>query len=97
MGKNESALPLLQKFIYILNAMENAGQSRSPALNGYGDKRIVVLEYVDSLERRCRELEVALAPFAAPPEICEHSGPCVDYVRAYAALAAGEKGASDAK
>ena len=39
------------KFIYLLNAMERAGQAKSPAVAGYGDKRAKVLNYVELLER----------------------------------------------
>jgi len=35
-----------RQFEYLLNAMENAAQSASPALQGYGEKRKAVLDYV---------------------------------------------------
>lgn len=38
------------KFVYLLNAMENAAQSEHPYKAGYPDKRAAVLKYVADLE-----------------------------------------------
>lgn len=41
----------MSQFIYKLNAMEHAGQQPDPHLAGYGEKRVAVLEYVQTLEQ----------------------------------------------
>lgn len=53
-----------RQFEYLLNAMENAAQSASPALQGYGEKRKAVLDYVAALrsepvQRESPELRIA--------------------------------------
>jgi hypothetical protein len=40
----------MSDFIYLLNAMENAGHARNPHQHGYIEKRQAVLDYVTALE-----------------------------------------------
>ena len=40
------------QFNYLLNAMEHAAQSKSPAQEGYGSKRRALLAHVRELERK---------------------------------------------
>jgi hypothetical protein len=40
----------MSKFIYLLNAFEEASESPDPATRGYGEKRRALLEYVAKLE-----------------------------------------------
>jgi hypothetical protein len=47
----------MSRFIYLLNAMENAAQAANPAKEGYAAKRRAVLEYVEKLEVRVVERE----------------------------------------
>jgi len=51
-----------RQFEYLLNAMENAAQSASPALQGYGEKRKAVLDYVAALRSEPVGAELAINP-----------------------------------
>lgn len=50
-----------REFEYLLNAMEQAGQSSFPAQHGYGAKRKAVLDYVAALRSALAEREADTA------------------------------------
>ena len=45
------------KFVYLLNAMENASVQENPSKHGYAGHRAKVLDYVEKLERALAKLQ----------------------------------------
>lgn len=67
----------MSKFIYLLNALENAAQDNDPYGAGYPAKRQAVLDYVASLEApRAEERRSGWIPVKnwLPEEFEEHDG-----------------------
>jgi hypothetical protein len=60
------------KFDYLLNAMERAGQSHNPHMEGYGDKRRALFAHVRAMEAAVKAAKAALHAFSNDNPLLRH-------------------------